>query len=249
MEIVKITPVSTLLAKMNNAEYARFMSVVQSLIKKAAAESLGIEAVDFEDFERNVQVMSDLVVQSRVAPETEKLAALDTQRDALLTFIFNTVRTAVNFPVAEQCDAAISIGLVVAPYVGIQRHPLRQETREIDALLVDVYKPENKNHIVALALDAAFDSLANINEQFRKLDADESKNQINNTLEEARSFRRDISQQYDHIITVAFANSIVHPSDATRSFIEELNKHIEETRTLYNQRIAQTNKNETPAQT
>ncbi len=247
MDIVKITPALDLLGSMNNAEYANFMSVVQALLSQATIESLGIASADFEAFERNVQVMTDIVVQTRAVAETEQLAALDSQRDALLTFIFDTVRTAVNFPVLTQRDAAVEMGLIVAPYVGMQRHPLRQETQEIDALLMDIAKLEDASSVTVLALDAAFASLAEINEQFRKLDATRSQKEAdNNTLDEARSFRRTINKQYDDLTTVAFANSIVNPSEATQTFVAMLNKHIDEARALYNQRIAQAKRNETP---
>ncbi len=246
MDIVKITPALGLLGRMNNAEYANFMSVVQALVNQATIESLGIASADFEAFERNVQVMTDIVVQTRALAETEQLAALDSQRDALLTFIFNTVRTAVNFPVLTQRDAAVEMGLIVAPYVGMQRHPLRQETQEIDALLMDIAKLEDASSVTALALDAAFASLADINKQFRKLDVARSQKQADNTLDEARSFRRTINKQYDDLTTVAFANSVVNPSEATQTFVAMLNKHIDEARALYNQRIAQAKRNETP---
>ena len=43
----------------------------------------------------------------------------------------------------------------------------------------------------------------------------------------------------DYISTVAFVQSVAHPTDATATFVTNLNALIDEMNALYNQRIAQ----------
>lgn len=48
-----------------------------------------------------------------------------------------------------------------------------------------------------------------------------------------------MSDYYDYMVNVTFANSICHPSETIDVFIKDLNALIDETRALYNMRIAQ----------
>lgn len=52
-----------------------------------------------------------------------------------------------------------------------------------------------------------------------------------------------MGEYYDYMVNVTFANSICYPNEIIDTFIMDLNALIDETRALYNQRIAQAKAN------
>ena len=68
-------------------------------------------------------------------------------------------------------------------------------------------------------------------------------------LEETKSVRARMIKLYDYMSTMAFVQSVAHPTEVTAAFVSSLNALISEVNTRYNQRIAQLNrkKDEQPA--
>ena len=122
------------LTSLNVSEYNNFMTRVKTLIDNAGLDKLGIEQADYDEFLADLGIIDQLVKQSRASEITAQLEELDTQRDSLLTYIFDTVNNATRLPIDAMKQAATSLQLVIKPYTGIQRIATQQETAQISGL-------------------------------------------------------------------------------------------------------------------
>ena len=109
--IVKIQAMG--LEKLNNAEFANFMSRFSDLVnttgtKEEAPETsaLGFEVADFLVFEEDRSTLTDIVSRSRISLQTEDMGSLDKERDSWVLFLFSVLRTEKGSPIATRRQAA-----------------------------------------------------------------------------------------------------------------------------------------------
>lgn len=186
--------------------------------------------------------MIDLVDQSRIASETARITELDKQVDDLLSYFFSTVKTGCNHPIEVKRTAAQALQNVMKPYFGAQSLPQRQQVQTVDGLLKDLKKDENKAHLTALGLSEELVYLEEMNAEYKSLIESRAANQMANPVESAKPIRMEMYDQYDEIVTTAWAFSIASPSDVLTAFITKVNKLIADTNQAYNQRMAERKK-------
>ena len=61
-------------------------------------------------------------------------------------------------------------------------------------------------------------------------------------LDDGKTVRQELDEQYDDLVTIAFVTSVATPSKEATDFVVYMNKLIADTETAYNQRIAQRGK-------
>ena len=233
------------ITRLNNAEYTNFSTRVLTLVEQAGTlepdggSALGIEAEVQEEYETLLGTMNDIVAQSRISDHTAELADVDKQRDDLVVYLFNSIRNKKSSPVAAEKSAATSLYNVLKPYVGCYRSPSQQETVQIRGLLTDARKAENAPNVETLALTNILTELETANEEYASLTEQRTEERAASRLDESKTVRLRMDELYDYIATVAFVQSVAHPTDATATFVTNLNALIDETNALYNQRIAQ----------
>ena len=242
-QIVKIQEIG--LAKLNNAEYTNFSTRVLSLVNQAGTlepeggSALGIEEEVTEEYGTLGGTMGDIVAQSRISDRTAELTAVDKQRDDLVVYLFKLLRSKKSSPLTEERKAATSLYNLLKPYVGCYRSPGQQETVQIRGLLTDARKAENLPNVEALALANILTELESANDEYASLTEQRTEERAANRLDESKKVRARMDELYDYISTVAFVQSVAHPTEATATFVTNLNALIDETNALYNQRIAQ----------
>lgn len=242
-QIVKIKEIG--LAKLNNAEYTNFSTRVLSLVKQAGTiepdggSALGIEAEVQEEDEELLALLGDIVAQSRISDRTAELTEVDNQRDDLVVYLFKLLRSKKSSPLAAERKAATSLYNLLKPYVGCYRSPGQQETVQIRGLLTDARKEENLPNVEALSLTNILTELETANDEYASLTEQRTEERAANRLDESKKVRQRMDELYDYISTMAFVQSVAHPTDATATFVTNLNALIDETNALYNQRIAQ----------
>ena len=123
--------------------------------------------------------------------------------------------------------------------MGCYRSPSQQETVQIRGLLTDARKAENTANVETLALTNILTELESANEEYASLTEQRTEERAASRLDESKTVRLRMDELYDYIATVAFVQSVAHPTDATATFVTNLNALIDETNALYNQRIAQ----------
>ena len=233
------------ITRLNNAEYTNFSNRVLSLVNQAGTlepeggSALGIEEEVTEEYGTLGGTMGDIVAQSRISDRTAELTAVDKQRDDLVVYLFKLLRSKKSSPLTEERKAATSLYNLLKPYVGCYRSPGQQETVQIRGLLTDARKEENLPNVEALALANILTELESANDEYASLTEQRTEERAASRLDESKKVRARMDELYDYISTVAFVQSVAHPTEATAAFVTNLNALIDETNALYNQRIAQ----------
>ncbi len=239
-ELIKIDEVR--LSRLNNAEYTNFMSRTRDEVAIATVEKIGVTAQEFALLDENIGKMEDLVAQSRVSDITAKLAELDNERDNIIIYIMAEIANKCRSPLANIKDAATSLYNATKQYVGIQESPEQQESQQINGLLLDLAKSDNK--VTLLGLDGVIVELKRINEEFIALTAERTHEKVANTVENSKSVRVACDKVYNYIATMAFITSVATPSAEATTFITNMNALIKETMTRYKQRSSTKNKSD-----
>lgn len=232
------------LARLNNAEFTFFAGQISTYVNEGTVEALHVPQETYLAFSANYNKLVDLVNQSRIASETARITELDKQIDDLLSFFFSTVKTGYNHPIEAKRTVARALQNVMKPYFGVQSLPQRQQVQTVDGLLKDLKKKENKAHLTALGLSEELVYLEEMNAEYMLLIESRAASQVANPVESAKPIRTEMYDQYDEIVTTAWAFSIASPSDALTAFITKVNKLIADTNLAYNQRMAGRQKKE-----
>lgn len=253
-DIIKIQEIG--LDKLNNAEFVAFMTRFDELVSKAGTlegeeekSALGFAITELEAFGSDLNLIKDLVDQSRISDYTAQLQGIDKERDEWVVSLFAEVRSGKTSKVASRREAAISLYNIIKPYTGCYRLPGMQETSKIEGLLIDLKKPENTSLVTTLGLNEIIVGLEETNGEYAILMAKRTEENAAARLEETKSVRARMIKLYDYMSTMAFVQSVAHPTEVTAAFVSSLNALISEVNTRYNQRIAQLNrkKDEQPA--
>lgn len=227
-------------ARLNTAEYTNFANRFINTTNAFGAEALHFEEADIERYVALHAELQDLVARNMAAKETEKLQDLEAQRDEKGVYIINTVRNSCELPFPAIAEAAQALWYVLEPYVGFHTLPNLQETATIDGMLLDLAKSENAAHVTALSLNNAIEELTVANTEYKILTEQRTTSRDNAKTADAKTLRAEMDAIYDYITTVAFAHNVVNPTDSLEQYINAINAIIDETKTAYNQRIAQT---------
>lgn len=249
----KITKVNNIgLTKLNNPEYRTFMARFLNLIAGDGGDSESPDEISFDPndplgisqelrtiFKADFILLTDAVNQSSASEETAQMSAIDKERDDLLIFITSTVSQMTKSPLAAQRTAAEKLYLIVKPYIGAARLANLQETAVIEGLLADLAKPGMPEALAAITLTEVVAALKEKNQQYASLTEQRSNARADLPIESATKIRLRMDEEYDEMSTYAFAQSVVNPTQVTATFINRLNALIDETKALYNQRVAQ----------
>lgn len=257
--ITKIQPLS--IERLNTSEYANHMNrflalipqnggddddrpVIESL-SSGGSSSVGITAEQVAAFKTNLDLLDDLVNQSRISDETAMLAAEDKKRDDLVVYFISSISQMCKSPIPAQNAAAVSLYNQVKPYKAVNRLADQQESQQIIGLLIDMEKEPNKTNVATLGLTAILDELKVSNQRFIELTAQRTESRIITAIDNSKVLRIRIDPLYDDMITMAEATNIINPTAETAAFVTSVNALISETKIRYNQRIgiAKANKN------
>lgn len=227
------------LGRLNNAEYTFFMDRTDTLVTTATPEKLGISAAQSAALRANVARMTDIVAQSRMSDETALIAQTDKEADALVVYLMAALRTGKGSPVAAQKSAATTLYNATHPYTGCQNLPQGQQIQSMRGLLADLAKPDLAPHVATLGLAPVVASLAEVTQRYADLIDSRAASQDATRLDAGKTVRNEMDAQYDDMVTIAFATSLVTPTDESAAFVAAMNKLIADTDAAYNMRIAQ----------
>lgn len=230
------------LSKLNNAEYTNFMQRTLAYANTATLEKIGVGETLIDGITANVNKMVDIVAQSTASVETAQIHEVDKQADSLIVYLMGTFRTGRTSPLQAQRTAAETLYVKTKPYVGCQTLPQGQQIQMMNGLLNDLSSAELSPHVTTLGLDEVVAELNKITVQYSTLIEQRAASQLANKLDAGKTVRAELDVQYDDLVTMAFAVSIVTPSAEATAFVTNMNKLIADTNTAYNQRMAQSGK-------
>lgn len=239
--MTKILKMKTIgLSKLNNSEYANFSTRFTTLVGTATPLALGIAEADLTAYQADLDLLGDLIAQSRISDQTARLAELEKERDGLLDYLFGLIKASHTAPVAAQRSAAVALTNVTKPYIGIQHLPNQQETVQILGLQRDLSKEENAPHCRTLNLTDTLEALDSANGAYASLIDERNISNADSRLEDSKTVRARMTILYDTMSNIAYAQNIIKPTAATIDFINHLNSLIDEINALYNLRMSQT---------
>lgn len=246
--------------ELNNAEYLTFLNSVYGLLPSdpmpgtepeedepivqadngdvfnSGAPTLGLSASFVQQFFGDLTLLADVVDTSRISQETEQAAVHEKNRDSLVTYVTNRITSAGSLPLTAEREAGKFLYKVIKPYIGIARLPNAQETAKIQGLLIDLRKPENAPHVTTLGLDIYLTELENENNAYIALTSQRARNRAANKTETSEAIRTRLNGQYDDLVLLAQSFSIAIPTEASATFVSNMNQLISETVTAYHQR-------------
>lgn len=233
---------SIALGKLNASEYLNLMTRLQTLIETATAEALGLTNEEFEEFKDLVAKLQNRVNYTSASALTVQLDGIDKQRDSLLTFLFSTIQNGVKLPIEAQRVAAEALELIIRPYANIQRLPGQQETVQVNGLLIDLAAESAAAHVTTLNLTAVVDELKKQNDQYAALTQQRTLESDVNATENIAELRARMDPMYVAVTTIAHAESVANPTEATAEFVRALNATVAEVDHLYNLRVGHVKK-------
>lgn len=233
---------SIALGKLNASEYLNLMTRLQTLIETATAEALGLTNEEFEEFKDLVAKLQNRVNYTSASALTVQLDGIDKQRDSLLTFLFSTIQNGVKLPIEAQRVAAEALELIIRPYANIQRLPGQQETVQVNGLLIDLAAESAAAHVTTLNLTAVVDELKKQNDQYAALTQQRTLESDANATENIAELRARMDPMYVAVTTIAHAESVANPTEATAEFVHALNATVAEVDHLYNLRVGHVKK-------
>ena len=227
------------LDKLSIGEYSQFIERVVNLIVKATPEKLFLEDELLPKLQEKLVLLTEVIGQSYASQETKQLNDLDKERNKLSVFLLSSFRLEKNSIEEDRKKAATELHNVSKNYIGLQTFPMRQKTQFINGMVNDLYKAENKRHIVTLGLLKTLDLLDEKNKEYQKLSEGRSESQLANKVVSFKKVKKETNELYRRLAKFAFAGNLLHESAESATFVNMLNKLITETMTANKQRLAQ----------
>ena len=209
--------------KLNNNEYGYFSTQFLALMTSATAMALHVPQSLVDAYAANVDKLTDMVSQSRIADETAMIADVDKRADDLIVYFFDALRSEKKSPIASKRDAATGLYNALKPYVGCQRLPQRQQVQSMRGMLTDLAKEPLVAHVATLALADVVEEIGHVADEYGALLEQRSESQAANDMGPVKNLRVEMDGQYDYITTMAFAFSVAEPSDALTTFVASTN--------------------------
>ena len=230
------------LGKLNAKEYLNLMTRMKSLIEDATATALGMTDEEFAEF----SALVDKFYQRIYFPEgnelTDSLNDLEGQRDAVITFLFQSVRSGVNLPIEEQSEAAKALKNIIDLYDGLQTMPEQQETVAITGLLLKLDEEAAKAHLATMNLTAIVAKLKSLNDEYAAQTKARTRAKGLNGVETVAEMRTALDPMYQTLTIIAQSKNVLEPTETTAEFMAVLNETIKEVSQLYNKRMGHEDK-------
>lgn len=229
------------LAKLSNAEYLALMIRLDEEMSKASLKNIGITQEYATAFRDNIKLLSDVSAQNNANTDTTSLQELDQQRDIVWQHIMRAIKNAEKSPISTERQASQILIPELKPYSNKINIPHEQETQLIRSFLLDMDKPANKPHLLALNLLPAIEELNRMNEDFASLYGKRVLDQLDK-LPNSKTLRKTIDEQYNFITQKAYGMNIAIPTTESTAFIVNMNIFIKAANDAYVFRMAHTTK-------
>lgn len=237
-----VLTVEIALSRLNAKEYLNLMTRLKSLIEEATPTVLGITDEEFGEFTAKVDEFYKRIYFPAGNDLTEVLNELEQQRDALVTFLFQSVRSGASLPIEEQAAAAKALMTIISAYTGLQGMPAQQETVAINGLLMNLDTEEAKAHLATMNLTAIVEKLRTLNGEYDLRTKERTRAKGLETPETTAEMRAALDPMYQALTIIAQSKNVLEPTEATEEFMTVLNETVREVNSLYNMRMGRVKK-------
>ena len=235
------------LHRLNKAEYTNFLSRAVELARQMEAEKIGASEGLLLSMETNLETMKDLVVYTRASRETEQIWEEIQKADKLTVKLLTTISNTCKIPVIPYeaiRTSSESLYIVTKPFTNCHRKPMGQKVSLMHALLNDLAEDVIRAHLETLGLAGVANELEQVVNRLEDLINQRTQSRAANRMEPCAKLRAELDGQYDELVTMAFAMSVVHPSEEASRFVRLMNSIIAETKAAFKQRMAKRKKKE-----
>ena len=225
----------------SNSHHLQFMFNVYALVKAGDKVKLHLTDELLKTWNDCIELETELNKQATATVHTEQMAALDRQRDTLLTNLFGIVRVQLKSPVQAVREAAQKLDKALGVYVGIQRKAADAETAEVRGLLKDLERYATE--ATALGLTPVTTELKAINEKFQTIYNERQVKVVDAKLPPLVEVRSQTDAVFNAVCHYIEASYLLAATEEDRPPIERLvdqiNQEVDHFKTAYKQSVAQ----------
>ena len=225
----------------SNSHHLQFMFNVYALVK--AGDKLKLHLTDelLKSWNDCIDMETELNKQATATVHTEQMAALDRQRDTLLTNLFGIVRVQLKSPVQAVKEAAQKLDKALGVYAGIQNKAADAETAEVRGLLKDLERFTAE--MTALGLAPVMAELKAVNEKFQTVYNERQVKVVDAKLPPLVEVRTQTDAVFNAVCHYIEASYLLAATEDDRPPIERLvdqiNQEVDHFKTAYKQSAAQ----------
>ena len=247
MEKFKITIPKMALVKTSlsthysNSHHLQFMFNVYALVK--AGDKLKLHLTDelLKSWADCIDMETELNKVANATLHAEQMAALDRQRDTLLTNLFGVIRVQQKSPVQAVAESARKLNKALAVYLGIQSNAADAETAEVRGLLKDLERFSAE--MTALSLAPVMAELKAVNEKFQTIYNERQVKAVDEKLPALKEVRAMTDAVFSVVCRYIEASYLLAATEDDRAPIERLvdqiNQEIDHFKTAHKQSSAQ----------
>ena len=247
MEKFKITIPKMALVKTSlsthysNSHHLQFMFNVYALVKAGDKVKLHLTDELLKSWADCIDMETELNKVANATLHAEQMAALDRQRDTLLTNLFGVIRVQQKSPVQAVAESARKLNKALAVYLGIQSKAADAETAEVRGLLKDLERFSGE--MTALSLAPVMAELKAVNEKFQTIYNERQVKAVDEKLPALKEVRTMTDSVFDVVCHYIEASYLLAATDEDRSPIERLvdqiNQEVDHFKTAHKQSAAQ----------
>ena len=225
----------------SNSHHLQFMFNVYALVK--AGDKLKLHLTDelLKTWNDCIELETELNKQATATVHTEQMAALDRQRDTLLTNLFGVIRVQQKSPVQAVAESARKLNKALAVYLGIQSKAADAETAEVRGLLKDLERFSGE--MTALSLAPVMAELKAVNEKFQTIYNERQVKAVDEKLPTLKEVRAMTDAVFGVVCRYIEASYLLAATEDDRAPIERLvdqiNQEIDHFKTAHKQSSAQ----------
>ena len=225
----------------SNSHHLQFMFNVYALVKAGDKVKLHLTDELLKSWGDCIELETELNKQATATVHTEQMAALDRQRDTLLTNLFGIVRVQLKSPVQAVKEAAQKLDKALGVYAGIQSKAADAETAEVRGLLKDLERYATE--ATALGLTPVTTELNTINEKFQTVYNERQVKVVDAKLPPLAEVRPQTDAVFNAVCHYIEASYLLAATEDDRALIERLvdqiNQEVDHFKTAYKQSAAQ----------
>ena len=228
-------------SRYTNSHHLQFMFNVYALVKAGDKVKLHLTDELLKTWNDCIELETELNKQATATVHTEQMAALDRQRDTLLTNLFGIVRVQLKSPVQAVKEAAQKLDKALGVYAGIQSKAADAETAEVRGLLKDLERFTAE--MTALGLAPVMAELKTVNEKFQTVYNERQVKVVDAKLPPLVEVRTQTDAVFNAVCHYIEASYLLAATEDDRPPIERLvdrmNQESEHFKTSHKQSVAQ----------
>lgn len=195
--------------------------------------ALNIPGEILDEFSKDLDLLFDVLSETKAAIETPRLTSIDMERRRLFSFILQAIRSAKRNLKGAKNEAGTMLDRFARPVRKTVWSPGTQLLAHINSFIQDIRKEENEPYVNELQLTSHIDELEKLNQEYESLYIKRIKSQQESQKEPPKQIRARLAKTYDKIILLAQSSNVIMPSEESLRFVGVMNRTVQDTVTAY----------------